>query len=1215
MRIKRLEIQGFKSFKDKTVIYFDRPITGIVGPNGSGKSNIVDAFFWVMGEQSYKHIRSSGSDDIIFKGSSKYQPLGMAEATLVLEQDVVDTENAPMGASSTEEGAVSVKKREISVTRRVYRSGEGEYFINGVQARLKDIHELFLDTGAGAKGYSVIEQGQIDKVVNSKPEDRRLIIEDAAGIAKYKARKKESLKKLEGANQNLARINDVLAEIDRSLSSLERQAQKARRYKEYRAELLEKETAWGRRKFQVLNRQFGKIEQDRAGLDHLLVGLRAELSQCELDLETRRVEQLNDSKLVEQLQAGVESYSSDLTHHQSALELSRKRQEDLNRQLVQLASEKEQIEEELNQYRESVAAKSEEFSGLDGKVEALTAQAEELSSKVFSLRDAHDTNKREAETNRRQFVELTEKTSQSYSKIATFEERIQGAEARLQALKTQEQEILAELQIQRQELVAITEKLEERTHARDEARGALEQKKLELAETETTTKTLRSDRDRALKELTSLSSRLKSLEELEKAREGMANGPKKILEWSSEKGSPFAVLSDFIEVESGYEAAVEAVLGHAFERLYAQDASAAFSALQFLRENDAGSAAIQIAIPSAEFKEKASYNPLHKFVRLVSPEGYSVENSRAVHRLIEVLVSSVEVLEEVPAVSDIRTYQAEGISFVTRNGIWFDSNQGVLFGGNAESDQAGSLLARKRIIQELKGEVAAAEVRQLDLENALSAAGIKLEGLQTEVQSLSQSRSDLEVEVNSLDRGKSQIERKVSEVERSTARFSGDREQIEEQISASRASIEELQTSLAEMAERKSEIEVWIKDHEERLSMKDEELRASETSLQDVRIQEASERERKNSLKKELETEQRFLQDRERRLSEVDRLLETFGQDRSQYSDGDQEHESEIQRLSRLLSEKREELSILKDRFEQSNSLVTSGMERIKELHKLGDEKTQALTQLSIDIERVVSELGHLKANMEEKYGVGCLEEAQGVDIQEEMNDPVVTIEMSEEEEKVLHADVEELREKIRRLGEVNTMAVEEYEAMQKRHEHLFKEKADLETSMQNLNEAIEHINKTSEERFQKAFEAIASRFEKLFPIIFGGGQAQLSLVYPEGSTDILDAGVDILAQPPGKKISNMTLLSGGEKALTALSLIFAIFMVKPSPFCILDEVDAPLDDSNIGKFNALVREMSVKSQFILVTHNKKTMELNDALYGVTMEEPGVSRMVSIQLQ
>ena len=583
--------------------------------------------------------------------------------------------------------------------------------------------------------------------------------------------------------------------------------------------------------------------------------------------------------------------------------------------------------------------------------------------------------------------------------------------------------------------------------------------------------------------------------------------------------------------------------------------------------------------------------------------------------MIELLVSSVEVLEEVPALSDIRSYQAEGISFVTRNGIWFDSNQGVLFGGNAESDQAGSILARKRVIQDLRIEVASAEEKHQELEAALAALTARIEEIQTEVQSLSQTKSDLEIEVGSLEREKSQLERKSAEVERSIERFASDQAQYERQIAAAQEEIENLRASLTEMAERKVEIEAWLGEHEGCLAGKEDDLRAAEQQLQELRINEASGRERKNSLKKELETEQRYLQDRERRMGEVDSLLESFNQDRSQYADGDQEHSDEITRLTRVLSEKREELAVIRDRYDSSNAGVTAGMERIRELHKLGEEKSKTLTQLAIDLERVIGELNHLKTNMEEKYGVGCLEEPNGLAMQEEMKDPVVTIEMSEEEEKVLHADVEELREKIRRLGEVNTMAVEEFEMMQKRHEHLYKEKADLETSMQNLNEAIEHINKTSIERFMKAFEAIASRFEKLFPIIFGGGQAQLSLVYPEGSTDILEAGVDILAQPPGKKISNMSLLSGGEKALTALSMIFAIFMVKPSPFCILDEVDAPLDDSNIGKFNALVREMSAKSQFILVTHNKKTMELNDALYGVTMEEPGVSRMVSIQLQ
>ncbi len=600
---------------------------------------------------------------------------------------------------------------------------------------------------------------------------------------------------------------------------------------------------------------------------------------------------------------------------------------------------------------------------------------------------------------------------------------------------------------------------------------------------------------------------------------------------------------------------------------------------------------------------------------MMTPAGYTEESSKAVHTLIECLVSSVEVLEEVPATGDIKTYESEGISFVTRNGIWFDANQGVLFGGSAESDQASSILTRKRTIQELRIEASNAEAVQAELEEQTNTLMANLEEAQSELKTFAQAQSDLEIEVGSLEKEKTQLERKLAETERSLTRFVDQKSEFETQAEDARHSIVELEESLVSIAATREELEAWIANHETKLSEKDSELAALSEEFQMIRIQEASEKERKNSLKKEVETEQRYLQDRERRLGEVNRLLETFNSDHSQYSEGDHEHSEEILRLSRLLGEKREELSMIRDRLEEANAIVNTRMERIRELHKMGDEKTKAVTQFAVDLERLNSELGHLKQNMEEKYGIGCLDDAQGIDTQEEMIDPVVTLEMSEEDEKTLHMEVEELREKIRRLGEVNTMAVEEYEDMQKRHEHLFKEKHDLETSMQNLNEAIDHINKTSEERFQKAFEAIKTRFEKLFPIIFGGGQASLTLVYPEGSEDILDAGVDILAQPPGKKISNMTLLSGGEKALTAISLIFAIFMVKPSPFCILDEVDAPLDDSNIGKFNALVREMSAKSQFILVTHNKKTMELNDTLYGVTMEEPGVSRMVSIQLQ
>lgn len=1203
MKIKRLEIQGFKSFKDKTVIHFDRPITGIVGPNGSGKSNIVDAFFWVMGEQSYKHIRSSGSDDIIFKGSSKYQPLGLAEATLVMEQELVDTENMPMGASIEEN--LPKKLREVSVTRRVYRSGEGEYFINGVQARLKDIQELFLDTGVGAKGYSVIEQGQIDKVVNSKPEDRRLLIEDAAGIAKYKARKKESLRKLEGANANLMRLNDVIAEIERSLASLERQAQKARKYKEYRTELLDKETTWGRRKNQVLKRQLTKLQSDREALDHLLVGLRAELATTEANLESQRVVQVTDSKAQEQVQAEVEKLASDLTHHQSALRLSKQRQEDLNRQLVQLEQERTQIDEDLILQRETLAGKNEEFLGIDEKVSGLTARTAELDARVSELRNLHETNKREAEAKRREFVSLTETTTESQSQIAALRERIQGAESQMARLDSTIAEINAQSGDSKAEFEALKANLEDKTSDRNETREKVDAQKSALSTAESSLKSARQARDESHKQMTLLSSKLKSLEELERAREGMANGPKKVLEWVQSQGKAFAVLSDFIEVETGYEAAVEAVMGHAFERLYAQDADDAFAALRFLKESEQGSASIQIAVPNLNTADRANYNPLKKYIKIS-------DNSPAVKRLIENLVASVEVLEEVPAVGDIKTYQAEGISFVTRNGIWFDANQGVLFGGSAESDQASSILTRKRVIQELKVELETVQAQYEASEAAVAANQAARESAEADLKTLQSALSDLEIEVTTLDRSRQQLERQISEQDRNLARMSDDRAKYAEQAETARAEIIEVENSILEMANNKAALDAWILEHESDVDAKYAELRADEEQLQALKIQEASEKERKNSLKKELETEQRYISDRERRLSEVTRLLESFNQDREQFSGGDTEHEEAIQLLKRQLAEKRDELSAIRDRLEQMNAQMATFMERIRELHKMGDEKNQALNQFAIDLERIQSELHHLKLNMEEKYGVGCLDQAEA---QSEMTDPVVTLEISEEEERVLHEEVESLRERIRRLGEVNTMAVEEFDDMQRRHEHLFKEKKDLEQSIQNLNDAIEHINKTSVDRFQKAFEAIATRFEKLFPIIFGGGMAQLSLVYPEGSTDILEAGVDILAQPPGKKISNMTLLSGGEKALTAISLIFAIFMVKPSPFCILDEVDAPLDDSNIGKFNALVREMSAKSQFILVTHNKKTMELNDTLYGVTMEEPGVSRMVSIQLQ
>jgi chromosome segregation protein len=458
------------------------------------------------------------------------------------------------------------------------------------------------------------------------------------------------------------------------------------------------------------------------------------------------------------------------------------------------------------------------------------------------------------------------------------------------------------------------------------------------------------------------------------------------------------------------------------------------------------------------------------------------------------------------------------------------------------------------------------------------------------------------------------MRRSASEASNRVAAAEREHASIEENAAAAEADRASIEARVAEVQARRAELEASITGCADEFAQQETILRAKEASLQGLRINEAQLRERAGSLKRELDAGRALINDRERRLAEVNRILSKTDLEASQFTGGEDELEKRIEALVQQLSTKREELAVIKDRLEQSNAHLNGVLERIRELRKTADDKTARATHLALETEKLNGDMAHLVQNLEEKYGPGCLDREPTTPVQEEMTDPVVTAEMSAEEEKLLGEEVERLRERIRRLGEVNPSADSEYDEVKKRYDYLATEKADLDHSIQNLQDAIEHINKTSEERFRKAFDAIKERFERLFPIIFGGGSAHLSLVYPEGSTDILEAGVDILAQPPGKKVSNITLLSGGEKALTAVSLIFAIFMVKPSPFCVLDEVDAPLDDANIGKFNALLREMSAKSQFILITHNKKTMELNDVLYGVTMEEPGVSKMVSIQM-
>lgn len=1238
MRVKRLEIQGFKSFKDKTVIHFDHSITGIVGPNGCGKSNIVDAFFWVMGEQSYKHIRGSGSDDLIFNGSAKYTPLGLAEATLVMETDIFDTTQAPAGASA--DGEVSkgpvIGTRELSVTRRLYRGGEGEYFINGVQARLKDIHELFLDTGVGTKGYSVIEQGQIGKIVNSKPEERRQLIEEAAGIAKYKARKKESLRKIEATETNLARLTDIIQEIERSRDQLERQAQKAVKYKEYKGELFEKEMVWGRRKNKLMLHRLHVLKTERDRLEAETQVFRARLQATENELETFQIAQLTTQKEIDQAQGEFAEISRSLTQDQSALELSRQRQEDLSQQILSLDKERAELSTNLESSRVQQVSQLETVEGLRSEQAQVVEQASSWTEKLLTAQ-------REAASARKLLDDAKKDWLGGMTQASEFQAKLAGLKVKFESGREQKDRYGGELKSLsdrenqlNEDLSQLQRSAVDHAESRNLAQVTLGELQQAFTQEEQRCGVLQKEREERNHAAVHLESRLQSLKEIAASHEGLGHGAKAALAWgqAQREGGAFELLAEMYEVhevDAEFDHVLEAWLEGRLESLIAAQGSEGLDVLAHLRSEKQGRASIQFGfvpegysgkrqtLPAAQALEVAAghgfkvLGELKQFIR-VSSKVELIQNSAIAQSLLEgaLVVDSLESLRSIESMLDF-VQKLGGWSLISRDGMVL-TGEAVLRGGSVDPQSVVSILGQRRAIQTLETQVGEAQELLKALDTSLQQSRLRVESLRQQVKEAHErfQRYDLDHVA---------LVREIQQLERVRADVSGHRARVEVALAEILASAEKaeaewnrVEAQRIETTKRHQEIEQYVAHQDQDVLSKDAVLKEIETGFQKAKIAEASLKERLSGAQRELENIQGLIQDREKRIHDLQQWLERVMLERQERTGTDSDLHERIAEGHRLSGVCAERLAASRDQMEQIQAKIQAGAAATKELYQSIDQST-ALTQThGLEVEKLSSEHAFLKQNLEEKYGTGCLDSEPVTPEQESLPDPVVTQEMSEEEERELNEEVARLRERIRRLGEVNPMAIEEYEEIKRRYEILVTEKADLVTSIQHLHEAIDHINRTSEDRFRQAFEAIKNRFEKLFPIIFGGGHAELTLVASAESADILDAGIEILAQPPGKKVVNITLLSGGEKALTAVCLIFAIFMVKPSPFCILDEVDAPLDDANIGKFNALLKEMSSKTQFILITHNKKTMELNDTLYGVTMEEPGVSKMISIEM-
>jgi chromosome segregation protein len=1175
VKIKRLEINGFKSFAEKTVLDFQQNVTAVVGPNGCGKSNIVDAIRWCMGEQSAKNLRGKSMEDVIFVGSDNRKPLGMAEVSLIF---------------STEDGRAPAKYldyAEIQLTRRLYRDGESDYLINKTPCRLLDITELFMDTGVGTRAYSIIEQGKIGQILHSRPEDRRFLIEEAAGVTKFKSRKLLALKKIEGTRQNLARLADVLGEIRRQLASLQRQAKKAEKFREYRDELREIELLFAARDYRKTEYQRGVAERELAALNDRIREVFAASAVGESKAEEARVTLLEAEKQLAIAQEEIFSVRNEFSSTGNRLEFQRKELAGMDSRLARLAAEGAELDKRLNECKEQRGLL--ELRRDTGALDAAGMQAglEQAEETLAGHQLTEVTLNGDLENRRRDlFTALAES--------AQYKSRFENAQKRLAALRERFERHAREAML----LIERREQLRKLTDALDKeiATGQSEQEMLRvdlssLRGREDDLKQRLPDVDKGWQsgrdELNRSSSRLHSLKELEAQFAGFGLGVQTLMKDASLRSRFSGVLADAIQVPSELEPALESALGEWLQCILCADDRDAIRALEFLKAGRGGRAgiALKLEFPPVALPPVAGATPLVEQVR--------VEGEFA--GLIRHLLGTVMLVDDISGALEFAR-QHHGLTFVTRDGDMV-SQGGIVSSGSGDQVDGG-LIHKKR------------EIRELELAVAR---------LEEETELLGKQRDDMRRENQDVAEGLKNCGLKLHQTELKLTGVLKDRQQAVDESGriAERLEVHSMET--ANLNEERAALEDELKLAGERIVQAgdaskglEEETSRLKLELDACRTQLALSREKTTAIRVKAATvkEQhdaglRALSELEQRTEEVVRRMAA---DRLELESGDASRlqlQAEVgaatYRLETLLREQVESegrLTVIRGRFEEAGATLNLIEAQLKKAREESDAVRQSQADLNLRFSTLTMQAEHLEQTLLERSRIA-------------MSEALVKLESAEFDETAGRLRLVELQRLLDEMGEVNLMAIEECAGMEERFIFLTGQKNDLDESLRSLQQAIQRINRTTRQRFLETYNLINAKFQEVFPRLFCGGRAELRLTDEE---DLLETGIDIIVQPPGKKLQNVTLLSGGEKALTAVALIFSIFLIKPTPFCLLDEVDAPLDDANIGRFNEMVREMSALSQFIIITHNKATMQVADTLYGITMEEPGASKVVSVRL-
>lgn len=1183
MRLKSLEMTGFKSFSQRTILQFTPGITAVVGPNGCGKSNIVDALRWVMGEQSARHLRGHLMEDVIFGGSDSQQPLGMAEVSLILDNED--------GRGPAEYSGLT----EIMVTRRLFRSGESEYAINKVPCRLKDIIELFLGTGVGNKAYSIVEQGRVDELVNSKPEERRALIEEASGTSKYKSRKLMAERKVERTQQNLVRVNDIVREIERQIRSLELQAKKAERYKAIKGELKEKELCWASRQRKSLEEEISGRETELKGQEDRLVEIQAALHSKEAEGEGLRLALLEAEKEISSGQEAVYRRKVEIQGEEQRIDFNQ-------RDLAGLHDLEQKTRAELGQMEERLGDLSLEIEELkkaqDNFVQLflfeesnLREKEKELERIKLQIHDLQGEIDREKET----LIETANQISQLRNDLAASERRREELHRQLSRNEREGSELLSSLQSRK-------EKGEQRKAALDSALKRAEEIEKESGAVAASLKEWGQARENQERKIEGLKARLQesrsrllTLQDLQKNYEGYQEGVRAIM--LRRKQEPafegvHGLVADVIEAPEPYERALTAVLGDRLQYVIVQSHKEGLEAIDYLKRESTGRGTF---VPYHVAKRAARPLPLAE-PEVVAPLLEMVSVKEGYRGIAEYLLSDVVVVRSLQSGLDLWSRNGFRSTLVTPEGEVIDP-MGVVTGGSLESLEANPLSQRRKI-RELDAVIAEFELELHKEERESQALMERVEQTENRKSLLIEEGHKLALDRVGLEHDLNQAEQETEQLGERLEMLRQEREDLSGQLQSVEREIQECQAAMEGRLKTRAERETALADKQSKLSELAKELERLESEATESRVRGAALGERKENTHRNLENRIRSQDELSAQIQYRRSHLEEMGQRRERLKQAIRASEGALAEIRKALEEAEATLEAGRARYKEISRRLAEVEEAVKELRPLGEASQEEKNRLQLVLSETRLHLQHLCDSIREKYDLDLREYSPE------------TPEREPSREELL-AEIEELRGRLERMGEVNLAAIGEFEELNGRYQFLSRQKEDLEKSLADLQRTIAKLNRICRLRFKESFEEINQRFEEIFPRLFRGGKARLVLT---DENDYLETGIDIVAQPPGKKLQSVTLLSGGEKALTAVSLLFAIFLTKPSPFCFLDEVDAPLDDANIDRFNEMIQEMAQTSQFILITHNKRTMQAAEVLYGITMAEPGVSKVVSVRM-